>query len=147
MAKIETVLEQLLWRIDRLEKRIATLETIEYGSGWIDYSSTSTIVGWSSYTIKKIYYKTIGRIVLIQFYLDGTSNATASNFTIPYISGAGFAVGLIIRVIDNGGQATAGLMELSNNSSTCHLFAAPNAPPWTASGNKLAYGQFWYEMA
>jgi len=35
---------------------------------WIDYSSTTTVVGWASFTTKVIRYCVVGNIVFVQFY-------------------------------------------------------------------------------
>src|SRR5205814_10418940 len=55
-----------------------------YTVAWMDYSATSTIVVWTSFTSKLIFYKKIGKDVFVQFELTGTSNATTSTFTLPF---------------------------------------------------------------
>lgn len=63
----------------------AKLSTIagEVGGTWIDYSATSTIVGWASFTVKQIFYKQIGKVVHVAVDLEGTSNASGITFTLP----------------------------------------------------------------
>lgn len=54
-------------------------------TNWIDYSATSTIVGWSSYTTKKLQYKLIdSNLMVVQFNIEGTGSGTSTTFTLPY---------------------------------------------------------------
>jgi hypothetical protein len=53
---------------------------------WVDYSATSTIVGWSSFTAKKIRYRVVGKLVFVTAQLTGTSNSTTTSFTLPFTS-------------------------------------------------------------
>lgn len=53
---------------------------------WIDYSSSSTLIGWSSTSQKEIKFTLIGKTVLISFNINGTSNSAATSFTVPFTS-------------------------------------------------------------
>jgi len=50
---------------------------------WVDYSATSTIVGWSSFTTKIIKYRVLGKQVFVYCVINGTSNSTTTSFTLP----------------------------------------------------------------
>src|SRR4030065_1047433 len=72
-------------------------------TGWTDHSATSTIVGFSGFITKKIYYLKIGKQVFVAFYLDGTSNAATLTFTVPIASEANVNFyESMARGIDNG---------------------------------------------
>jgi hypothetical protein len=114
-------------------------------TAWTDYSSSSTVTGWSSYTTKRIMYKDIGKTRFVTFLLYGTSNSTAASFTIPTASQANGSVNFIIRVIDNGTEAAAGVGNLADSASTVDCYKSTLAA-WTASGSKLAAGQFNYQL-
>ncbi len=115
---------------------------------WTDYSGTSTVTGWTSFTTKVIRYKKVGKLVFVEFTLDGTSNATSASFTLPYATASSpattsFAIGL---TIDNGSAATtSGRGDMA--TLTCTLTPNNAGGNWTASGQKLVRGQFFYEAS
>jgi hypothetical protein len=114
-------------------------------TAWTDYSATSTIVGWSSYTTKSIYYKDIGKTRFVTFTLYGTSNSTSATFTLPSASSNTVSTNNGIRVIDNGAEGAIGLIGLPANSSTVTCYKSLLSP-WTGSGDKLVAGQFFYDL-
>lgn len=118
-----------------------------YTSAWADYSGTSTIIGWASFANKAIYIKTIGKLVLVQFAINGTSNSTTTTFTVPVATDSNTpAHNIACTAIDNGGTATLGVTNISGGSvSTIKFFTSVAAATWTASGNKVIEGQFWYQ--
>lgn len=109
--------------------------------GLVDYSATSTIVGWSSFTSKFLVYKKIGRLVFVNFNFIGTSNSTSTSFTLPFTNVIQHVYS-ICRVQDNGGTIDAGLAILTNTSNTVSLYKTINGGGWTATGTKAAQGQF-----
>jgi hypothetical protein len=116
---------------------------------WTDYSSTSTIVGWSDFSgAKQLAYKKVGKTVFVAFFLDGTSNNTVSSFTVPYTSAA-YETDTASGYLSNGGSAvtTPGLILLPASSSTVSLYLNTAAAAWSATGNKSMRGIFWYESA
>lgn len=121
-------------------------------SAWTDYAATSTIVGWASFVANRKYvmYRKIGKLVLVSFYFDGTSNATSVSFTLPFtaVTLASFSFcGALYEAINNGAYATIGTYDLPCAGAivTCYSSAAQGA--WAASGSKSVKGQFWYEAA
>jgi hypothetical protein len=118
------------------------------GSDWIDYSASSTIVGWSTFTTKKIKYRIIGKQVFVAFQLDGISNSTSTTFTLPYANASGFETNITIRYINNGvGSGSPGLVQLTNTSSTVIIYTGLTGGTWVASGTKTVFGQFFYEIS
>ena len=117
---------------------------------WADYFATSTIVGFSAGYSGKIYTKKIGKLVFVHFNIGGTSNATSFTFTLPYAAANLDNVQFpILNIVDNGaGITTCGRGELTKNTGNVTLYkAAQGAPTWTATSDKGAVGQFFYECA
>jgi len=113
-------------------------------TGWVDYSATSTVVGWSSLPTKIIKYRIIGKQVFVIFSLDGTSNNTATTFTLPNNALTGNE--LAGRFVNNGALA-AGYTRVNTNSNIITLLPLISSATWTASGNKVVTGQFFYDIA
>lgn len=118
---------------------------------WVDYSATSTIVGWSSFTTKSIKYKKVGNLVFVMFTLAGDSDAgtgTAVQFTLPYAN-AGDDVGVSSgKAIDNSvAQADPAYITLGNGSAVVVVYKALNSNNWTNANVKSVRGQFFYEVA
>jgi len=137
-------IKRLIDRVNYLER----LPTLEY-TPWTDYSATSTIVGWSSFTVKIIRYKKVGKLVFVAYRIVGTSDSTYASFTLPYTNSAE-GVGTITTVygLDNGTALTSpGVCILSPSGSTVTLYKTWAAGGWTNSGTKNANGQFWFETA
>ena len=116
---------------------------------WIDFSEQSTIVGWSSYTTKIIRYKVVGKMVFIDYFIQGTSNSTNTSFTVPIQSSPTQGYSATVITVTNNGTTGFGKSAL-NASTTIVNFAngitAAFAGSWTASGTKLIIGQFFYEI-
>ncbi len=116
---------------------------------WIDYSSTSTIVGWSSFTVKIIRYRVIGKQVCVQYQLQGTSISATTTFTLPNTS-INIEVNQNNLTVDNS-VVSLGLLQITSNSNIVS-FAKwtainSNTSTFTASGTKMVKGQFFYEIA
>jgi len=140
--------EQMWLEIERLKKRLESLETMEGVASVIDYSSTSTIVGWSAYDggYPDIFYSTHGKLVFVVFRIEGTSDNTAVTFTLPYNNGGNIGALNVYRAMDNGTWGT-GVFSLPTGSNIVSLFSSPAGAAWTASGNKRIQGQFFYYKA
>jgi hypothetical protein len=109
---------------------------------WVDYSSTSTIVGWSSFTTKLIKYRVIGKQVFVIANIRGTSNSTSTSFTIPFNSistNDNMGYGL------NNGGAVNCLIEISSGTNLVGCYA--NLAGWTGSGTKSIWVQFFIDIA
>lgn len=124
-----------------------------YTTALTDYTATSTITGWSSFTAgrKFIYYKKIGKTVFVQFWLEGTSNATTVSFTLPVApTGTTYPVTAVAlgSAMDNGSVlTTAGHLELLAGDTTVTCYTNMATATWTAANTKRVGGQFFYETA
>ncbi len=112
---------------------------------FIDISATSTVVGWVSFTTKTIVYTYITpTLILVNFYIIGTSNATTASITIPMNSTASIAAqyGYIVgqnngTSLSNGGRSQIGASANQVVFSTSGAGAA-----WNSIGTKLVSGSF-----
>lgn len=114
---------------------------------WVDYSATSTVVGFSSTTIKVVKYCKIGSTVFWRCELDGTSNSTSLTFTLPYenVGNSGGCMSLG-RVCNNGsGLAGAGMAIIGVSSKIVNLRSTLTSAAWTAANRKFFYGSGFYE--
>ncbi|HLC44174.1 MAG TPA: hypothetical protein VJK08_03570, partial [Patescibacteria group bacterium] len=119
-----------------------------YTTAWTDYSATSTIVGWSSYTTQQIYYKKVGKMVFASFVLAGTSNSTSVTFTLPVTAAAapGSWGNSLFDTRDNGSVlTTAGRCYILAGGTTVTCNSNGGAGAWTNSGTKQVNGELWYE--
>ena len=117
---------------------------------WIDFSEQSTIVGWSSFTTKRIRYKVVGNIVYVYFSLEGTSNSTSTTFSLPILPKIAIAFPFAFHS-DNGVYFIGGFgNNISTNIITCYktqsISSTTFTTTWTASGTKTITGQFFYEI-
>jgi len=111
---------------------------------WTDYSATSTIVGWSSYTTKKIYYSKIGKTLFVLVDISGTSNSISTNITLPYTSinnGGVIACAQPIVAADNG-LGIYGLSNMLTNNTQLRFYTSPIGGNWVASGTKTIRANF-----
>lgn len=115
---------------------------------WSDYSSTSTVVGWSSFAAKKIWYCKIWKIVFISLYISGTSNNTTTTCTLPYATvaaGPDYPFMKPIRIVDNGSFPTApGLAYIGLGSSTVTYNKDLAGAAFTNTGDKSVLLDAWY---
>ena len=110
---------------------------------WQDYSSTSTIVGFSAYTTKKVQYIYLGSIMIVQYLIFGTSNATNFTFTIPTAGSSYSDQYFNGHAVNNTTTQNSCTCRVQASSTTVEVFlgtniTTPNA--WTASGTKRAEG-------
>lgn len=116
-----------------------------YDSGWIDYSATSTVVGWSSLPTKKIRYRIIGKQMFVSFNLQGTSNSATTTFTLPN-NNINIDQSVNGMYAANNGSPIRGMAYISAASNLVTLYQN-ELSTWTASGTKYMYGQFFIEIA
>lgn len=116
---------------------------------WIDYSNTSTIVGFSSFTAKHIWYKVIDGYMFVDFWLFGTSNSTEMTFTVPFVSAEGFEIYRATGyIINQGGVINApGRSSIANGSNVVILrrdFVGANT--WATTSSKGSNGQISFKI-
>lgn len=114
---------------------------------WTDYSATSTIVGWSSFTTKLIKYKKVGNIVFLVFNLTGDSNSVSVTFTVPYAPIASISLASLVVWDNSSSQTLPGAVSFAAGLTTVTLYKTAASGAWTASGLKSASGRFFYEVA
>lgn len=120
-----------------------------YSAAWTDYSATSSITGWTSFTTKKIYYKRLGKLVFIWFDLRGISNSTAVSFTLPQTNAA-FTLEMPGGLAyDNGAVLLNPTnIEFPSSSSTVNVYPTNAQGNWTATATtKIVTGQFFFQTA
>lgn len=129
--------------INDLQLEVAAVET-DLLKAPTDYSGIATIVGWTTYTSKVLTYLKIGKLVLVQYYISGTSNSATTTVTLPYAIATGldqFGVGY---AVDNGGTPVVARIQVTGST----LYLSPSMSTgwtvWTASGTKTARGHFFY---
>lgn len=134
MSSVRTKLNDVITNINLLDP-----------TGWVDYSATSTVVGWSSTSSKIIRYRIVGKQLFFQAYIIGTSNNLNTTFTLPNAAVGIPSTGCI--KITNNGTSTFGLFEISSGSSTVNCYTSVSGAAWTASGTKLIFFQAFIEIA
>lgn len=133
MSSVRTKLNSVITNVNLLDP-----------TDWVDYSATSTIVGWSSFTSKIIKYRVIGKQLFCIFYLDGTSNSVNTTFTLPNNS---LTYNELAGRYANNGAVTAGYARITNASNVITFLSSISSTTWTASGTKIIGGQFFYDIA
>lgn len=114
---------------------------------WVDYSGTSTVVGWSSFTTKNIRYSVNGNQVTVNYFIEGTSDATTITFTLPFSIGVNGVTPLqgITFGVNNGSAAVAQFALVGNTVTLSRFSAIGSTTSWANSGTKRAAGTFTYE--
>lgn len=116
-------------------------------TAWTDYSAISTIVGWSAFTVKEIWYKKFGSLVFCEFDIQGTSDDTVATFTLPYAHNSDLDMHASLgRFMDNTVWLdTAGFIFMSAGSSIVSLGQDGASTAWTNSGVKRVKSQFFFQ--
>ena len=115
-------------------------------TGWVDYSLTSTIIGWTSYTAKSIWYKKIGNMSYVTFDIEGTSNSTTTNFSVANThSNMGAGSMFAYFSIDKGTTTNCGFGRIQVSEGVVSLYKDFNytSSTWTNSGSKTVVGIFF----
>jgi hypothetical protein len=102
---------------------------------WIDFSEQSTIVGWSSFTVRRMLYKRIGDILFLNVAINGTSNSTSATFTLPFVFRTNATIPMSY-ITNNGVNAMGGFAQVSANTNNIILWRPILTSSWTASGTK-----------
>ncbi len=111
-------------------------------SNWVNYSVISTVIGWSSTSNRVIEYIDMGAYYIYKFYISGTSNSTATSFTIHVNEGFSAINEGIIRIANNAVYAN-GMFQLNSGSNIVNLYATAGGGSWNATPNsKVVSGTF-----
>lgn len=114
---------------------------------WTDYASTSTVVGWTTFEEKHIFYKRVGNTVFCTFYIRGASDSADTSFTLPWAAkNAGFVLAICSNV-DNSSTTSLGEVFNSNGVVSITKTYGGGVGAWTASNTKDTRGSFCFELA
>jgi len=115
-----------------------------------DYSASSTINGWASYTAKSIYYRKIGKTIYVFYQLAGTASASISiaSFTLPYK--AAYTNNFYKNLVWNLSNTTysIGFIRLYAPSTSTSVLIYKDLwdDTWTLSTPKSSCGSFSFEV-
>jgi len=117
-----------------------------YSTALTDYSNIVTISGPESITTKYLYYKKIGNIVHMWFYILAESTAaTDFYFDLP-VTPNDCMLNMRIPILTGTTELNScGVLEISAPSSAI-LWYAINSTAWP-TGTECASGYFFYEVA
>lgn len=143
---------RFLYRFDGTTQRWRLI--LHQQGDFLDYSTVSTIVGWTSFTTKRLSYFLTGRKLDIQWYISGTSNATGVTFTVPYTSTSvgvpgGPGNGSAGISVDNGALLTSPSSVSIGDASaivTIAISYSGSASGWTNSGTKTTAGNLTVDV-
>jgi len=111
-----------------------------FNNSWIDYTATSSIVGWASVPAptKKILYKIIdnNKTMLVYFSINGTSNSATTTFTLPVTPLSGISSQLIYHCHDNN-VPLVGLLGFNSSSNVVTLRKDISASNFSSTGIKI----------
>lgn len=110
---------------------------------WVDYSASSLILGWSTILSKQIKYRYLNLdTVFVSFLIQGTSNATVANFTLPFTIQE--PVYTPLGLTENNGSILTSPGQISSigGLSVVSLYKDLAQASWTNSGTKAVAGQF-----
>jgi hypothetical protein len=134
MSSVRTKLNTVITEVNLLDP-----------TDWIDYSATSTIVGWSSTTTKIIRYRIIGKQIFVSYFIIGTSNSTSTTFTIPNNCNI-ISTAFTTYATNNGVNQGITYATASAASNVITFYSSLIGAAWTASGSKAIRGNFFIEI-
>jgi hypothetical protein len=115
-------------------------------NSWVNFSSTSTIVGFSSISVRNIRYIVIGDLCTILVNIIGTSNSTGFTYTLPFANTGGL-LWIPIKIQNGGGfPAALGYADLPAGSSTVTLWATVQQGNWANTNTKGCHYMFSYKI-
>ncbi len=112
---------------------------------FIDISATSTVVGWVSFTTKTIFYTYITpTLILVNFYITGTSNATTASITISVNASASISsqYGYIVGQNNGANLGNGGRSQIAASTNQIVFSTSGAGAAWTSTGTKLVSGSF-----
>ena len=115
-------------------------------SAWVDYSDTSTILGWDEISTQQIWYKQTSDMVYVTIRISGTSNSTSASFTLPIDVGTEQSHISTMITEDNSSNLTAsGMVRVTGGTNTFTCFKNTDQDVlWTHNNTKAIYGNFFY---
>jgi hypothetical protein len=117
---------------------------------WTNYGDSATIIGWSSFTVKEIYYRKIGSIVFVSYHISGASNSGNTSFTVPYDRASGRTYDEIAYGRDGGASVLTpdnATIYLYQGTNIVYCYTSQGMGTWATSSTKTVSGTFWYPAA
>lgn len=147
MSETEVYLKR---QIDELKRELDRLKTNvpEVGGVWQDW--TPTFAGFSTDPYLSCRYCVVGKLSFLNVTNNtvGVSNATNFTISLPIQAGATHSKYFPIRYHDNSVTASIwGMGVITSGSTVIQLYINPAGHLWTASGNKTAWFECFYEIA
>jgi len=113
---------------------------------WTDYSATSTITGWSSYTTKLLQYEITDKVIRVMVQLEGTGTGTSVSFTLP-VSSSSWGTQYFILQTQNNTTQSASVAWVNASSSTVTISnSASTTTSWTNGVLRNVRGQFFINI-
>jgi len=121
-------------------------------STWQDISTTSTIVGWTTFTQKTIRYLNVGKMMIVEYFISGTSNATTTSLTVANTSAN--ITGMIWANNNQVQNNATNYMGFGNISASTNVVTFGYYPTgssitttWATTGTKMIRGLITLELA
>ena len=113
---------------------------------WTDYSGTSTITGWSSYTTKLIQYEITDKIMRVMVQIEGTGSGATTSFTLPLNASAWGTQYFILQTQNNTTQSASVATVSANGNTVTVSNSASTTPSWSNAVQRNVRGQFFINV-
>jgi len=115
-------------------------------SAWVDYSATSTIVGFTAYNVKLIQYRLLGnKTMIVQFQIESTAangSGTATSFTLPFNASSWGTQYFIYHSLNNTTTQAASVATLAAGSNVVNFYPSSSTGSlWTTATTRHLQGQ------
>jgi len=135
------------YSLNKVRDSLATLVAKKQDTAaWVDYSATSTITGWSSYTTKLIKYQVVGNIMRVMVQIEGTGTGTSVSFTLPNSATAWGTQYFILHTRNNTTQSASVATVAANGSTVTVSNSASTTSSWTNAVGRDVQGQFFINI-
>jgi len=134
------VTDTQLTKISAIDQSVSSVEKATWNGKQdaltaTDYSAISTIVGFSTIDTKYLMIQDFAGLMIINYQISGTSNATNFTFTIPHSVPTQQFRNAYVR---NNGTFVTSTALIQGSGTTVTIFNGTST--FTASGTKSAYG-------
>ena len=156
MITANTAIYPSLTELSRVKGVTSAIQTQIDGkvtdSAWVDYSATSTIVGFTAYAVKLIQYRLLGnKTMIVQFQIESTAlngSGTASSFTLPFNASTWGTQYFIYHSLNNNTTQTGGVATLAASSNVVNFYpTAATGSLWTTLTTRWIQGQIIVNIA
>ena len=135
------------YSLNKVRDSLATLVAKKQDTAaWVDYSATSTITGWSSYTTKLIQYQVVGKTMKVMVQIEGTGTGTSVSFTLPNSATAWGKQYFILHTRNNTTQSASVATVAANGSTVTVSNSSSTTSSWTNGVGRDVQGQFFINI-